>query len=59
VYSEGTDRSILIIGSFSGLVAMGMGKINFMWYFKNIARFTAKGFVAGAIAFLLIWNINL
>jgi hypothetical protein len=36
-----------------------MEKINFMWYFKNIAWLAAIGFVAGAIAFMLIRNINL
>ncbi|MDO9137058.1 MAG: sodium:proton antiporter, partial [Lutibacter sp.] len=58
-YSAGTGGSMLIIGSAAGVVAMGMEKINFMWYFKNIAWLAAIGFVAGAIAFMLIRNINL
>lgn len=58
-YSAGTGGSMLIIGSAAGVVAMGMEKINFMWYFKNIAWLAAIGFVAGAIAFLLIRNFNL
>jgi len=57
-YSAGTGGSMLIIGSAAGVVAMGMEKINFMWYFKNIAWLAAIGFVAGAIAFMLIRNLN-
>lgn len=57
-YSAGTGGSMLIIGSAAGVVAMGMEKINFMWYFKNIAWLAAVGFVTGAIAFMLIRNIN-
>lgn len=57
-YSAGTGGSMLIIGSAAGVVAMGMEKINFMWYLKNIAWLAAAGFVAGAIAFMLIRNIT-
>ncbi|MDT8417873.1 MAG: sodium:proton antiporter NhaD [Lutibacter sp.] len=57
-YSAGTGGSMLIIGSAAGVVAMGMEKINFMWYFKNIAWLAAVGFVTGAIAFMLIRNIT-
>ena len=57
-YSAGTGGSMLIIGSAAGVVAMGMEKINFMWYFKKIAWLAATGFVAGAIAFMLIRNLT-
>lgn len=57
-YSAGTGGSMLIIGSAAGVVAMGMEKINFMWYFKNIAWLAAVGFVTGAIAFMLIRNFT-
>jgi Na+/H+ antiporter NhaD/arsenite permease-like protein len=57
-YSAGTGGSMLIIGSAAGVVAMGMEKINFMWYFKNIAWLAAVGFVSGAIAFLLIRDLT-
>ncbi len=50
-YSAGTGGSMLIIGSAAGVVAMGMEKIDFFWYFKNIAWLAAIGFVVGAIAF--------
>ena len=53
-YSAGTGGSMLIIGSAAGVVAMGMEKINFFWYFKNIAWLAAIGFVVGAAAFLFL-----
>ncbi len=55
-YSAGTGGSMLIIGSAAGVVAMGMEKINFFWYFKNIAWLAAIGFVAGALAFMFLRN---
>jgi Na+/H+ antiporter NhaD/arsenite permease-like protein len=36
-YTAGTGGSMLIIGSAAGVAAMGMEKIDFIWYFKNIA----------------------
>lgn len=56
--SAGTGGSMLIIGSAAGVVAMGMEKINFMWYLKNITWLAATGFIAGSIAFMLIRNIT-
>ena len=57
-YSAGTGGSMLIIGSAAGVVAMGMEKINFMWYLKNITWLAAAGFVAGSIAFMLMRNFT-
>ncbi len=51
-FSAGTGGSMLIIGSAAGVVAMGMEKINFFWYFKNIAWLAAIGFVVGSVAFI-------
>ncbi len=53
-YSAGTGGSMLIIGSAAGVVAMGMEKIDFFWYLKKIAWLAAIGFIAGAIAFVLM-----
>ncbi len=53
-YSAGTGGSMLIIGSAAGVVAMGMEKIDFFWYFKKIAWLALIGFVSGAIAFILM-----
>ncbi len=53
-YAAGTGGSMLIIGSAAGVVAMGMEKIDFFWYLKKIAWLALVGFVAGAIAFVLL-----
>ncbi|MDB2606935.1 sodium:proton antiporter NhaD [Zobellia sp.] len=58
-YSAGTGGSMLIIGSAAGVVAMGMEKIDFFWYFKKIAWLAFLGFISGAIAFVLIRNFLL
>lgn len=58
-YSAGTGGSMLIIGSAAGVVAMGMEKINFVWYLKKIAWLAFAGFIAGAIIFVLMRNFVL
>ncbi|MDG1797612.1 MAG: sodium:proton antiporter NhaD [Flavobacteriales bacterium] len=56
-YSAGTGGSMLIIGSAAGVVAMGMEKISFFWYFKNIAWLATLGYLTGACSFLLFQSI--
>lgn len=51
-YSAGTGGSMLIIGSAAGVAAMGMERIDFIWYLKNIAWLAAVGFLAGALVFI-------
>jgi len=53
-YAAGTGGSMLIIGSAAGVVAMGMEKISFFWYLKNITLLALVGYLAGIGAFLLI-----
>ena len=53
-YSAGTGGSMLIIGSAAGVAAMGMERIDFIWYLKHIAWLAFIGFAAGAAAFLVI-----
>ena len=53
-YSAGTGGCMLIIGSAAGVVAMGMEKINFFWYFKNISWLALIGFISGAAVFIFI-----
>jgi Na+/H+ antiporter NhaD/arsenite permease-like protein len=53
-YAAGTGGSMLIIGSAAGVVAMGMEKISFFWYLKNIAWLALIGYLAGAGIFLLL-----
>ncbi len=52
-YCAGTGGSCLIIGSAAGVAAMGMEKIDFIWYIKNISLLALLGYLAGAGAFLL------
>lgn len=56
-YSAGTGGSMLIIGSAAGVVAMGMEKISFFWYLKNIAWLAAVGYLTGACSFLLFQSL--
>ena len=51
-YSAGTGGSMLIIGSAAGVAAMGMEKIDFIWYLKNISWIAMTGFLAGAATFI-------
>ncbi|MCB0663530.1 MAG: sodium:proton antiporter NhaD [Saprospiraceae bacterium] len=51
-YAAGTGGSMLIIGSAAGVAAMGMERIDFIWYLKKIAWLAAAGFLAGALVFI-------
>ncbi len=52
-YCAGVGGSCLIIGSAAGVAAMGMEKIDFLWYFKNISWLAVLGYLAGAGVFIL------
>ena len=52
-YCAGTGGSILIIGSAAGVAAMGIEKIDFVWYLKNISWLAIIGFLAGVLCFLV------
>lgn len=47
-YCAGVGGSMLIIGSAAGVVVMGLEKIDFGWYLKNISLLAAVGYLAGA-----------
>lgn len=51
-YCAGTGGSILIIGSAAGVAAMGMEKIDFLWYIRKFALLAFIGYLAGAGAYL-------
>lgn len=53
-YCAGTGGSILIIGSAAGVAAMGMEKIDFIWYLKRITPFALLGYLAGAGVYILM-----
>ncbi len=53
-YCAGVGGSILIIGSAAGVVAMGLERISFGWYFRRISLLALSGYGAGmAVIFLL------
>jgi Na+/H+ antiporter NhaD/arsenite permease-like protein len=52
-YTTGTGGSILIIGSAAGVIAMGIEKINFIWYFKKFGLWALVGYLAGSIVYIL------
>jgi Na+/H+ antiporter NhaD/arsenite permease-like protein len=52
-YTAGTGGSILIIGSAAGVAVMGLEKISFMWYLKNIAPWALLGYFGGAIVYII------
>jgi Na+/H+ antiporter NhaD/arsenite permease-like protein len=52
-YTAGTGGSVLIIGSAAGVAVMGLEKIDFFWYLKNISWIAFIGFITGAIIFIL------
>lgn len=56
-YAAGTGGSMLIIGSAAGVAAMGMERIDFIWYLKKITWLAAIGFVAGGITYLVWYSI--
>ena len=56
-YAAGTGGSMLIIGSAAGVAAMGMERIDFLWYLRKISWLAVIGFIAGAGAFLLLFPL--
>ena len=50
-YCAGTGGSILIIGSAAGVAAMGLEKIDFIWYMKKISILALIGYLAGAAVY--------
>ncbi len=52
--AAGTGGSCLIIGSAAGVAAMGMERINFFWYLRQITPLAFIGYVAAAAYYLFI-----
>lgn len=48
----GTGGSILVIGSASGVALMGLEKVDFLWYAKNVSVGAAIGYFAGIATYL-------
>jgi len=52
-YAAGTGGSILIIGSAAGVAAMGLEKIDFIWYMKKISWLALIGYFGGILIYWL------
>lgn len=55
-YCAGTGGSILIIGSAAGVAAMGLEKIDFIWYLKKISLLALLGYLSGIGVYYLIFS---
>jgi NhaD family Na+/H+ antiporter len=56
-YCAGTGGSILIIGSAAGVAAMGLERIDFIWYLKRISWLALFGYLAGAAAYVAQFSL--
>jgi Na+/H+ antiporter NhaD/arsenite permease-like protein len=56
-YCAGTGGSILIIGSAAGVAAMGLEQIHFIWYMRKIGGLALAGYLAGAIAYIVQYQL--
>lgn len=52
-YCAGVGGSMLIVGSAAGVVVMGLEKITFGWYLKNISFVTLLGYLSGIAVYWL------
>ena len=52
-YCAGVGGSMLIIGSAAGVVVMGLEKLTFGWYMKNVTWIAFVGYVAGILCYWL------
>src|SRR5690606_21960571 len=52
-YCAGTGGSVLIIGSAAGVAAMGLERIDFIWYLKKMSWLALLGYLAGAALFIV------
>jgi Na+/H+ antiporter NhaD/arsenite permease-like protein len=57
-YATGTGGSALVIGSAAGVAAMGLEKIEFFWYLKKITWLALIGYFAGALIYILQYNLT-
>lgn len=55
-YCAGTGGSILIIGSAAGVAAMGIEKIDFIWYLKKISWLAVLGYFSGLATYFFMFG---
>jgi Na+/H+ antiporter NhaD/arsenite permease-like protein len=56
-YCAGTGGSILIIGSASGVAAMGLEKIEFFWYVRRITGLALLGYLGGVAVYIAQYRL--
>ena len=56
-FCAGTGGSALIIGSAAGVAAMGLEKIDFVWYLKKISILALLGYFAGVGTYILMQSL--
>lgn len=56
-YTAGTGGSMLIIGSAAGVAAMGLEKIDFIWYLKRISWLALVGYLSGAAVYYIEFGL--
>lgn len=52
-YCAGTGGSCLVIGSAAGVAAMGLEKLEFVWYLRKIGPWALLGYFSGVAVYLL------
>lgn len=52
-YCAGVGGSVLIVGSAAGVIVMGLEKVDFVWYLKNISLLAFVGYLSGAAFYYL------
>lgn len=57
-YCAGTGGSILIIGSAAGVAAMGLEKIDFVWYARKISLLALLGYLAGTVVYMVQFSLT-
>jgi Na+/H+ antiporter NhaD/arsenite permease-like protein len=53
-YCAGTGGSCLIIGSAAGVAAMGLERIDFLWYLRKVAPLALAGYLAGYVFYVFV-----
>ncbi len=53
-YCAGTGGSMLIIGSAAGIAYMGLERVSFFWYMRNVGAAASVGYFAGIAVFKLM-----
>ncbi len=57
-YCAGTGGSILIIGSAAGVAAMGLERIEFLWYARRIGGVALAGYLIGAAVYVAQYRLT-